>query len=265
LVGRYSGQGNAAVIVEGTVNGAARKFTYKVKFPDDASGNEFIPRLWATRRVGYLLDEIRLHGENTEVRDEVTELARKYSIVTPYTAYLILEDETHRNVPMAMRSLQEFNRDGNARTEAARAWSDFKDVRNGEKAVASARAGSFYRAADAAAPAAANGALASRRALGLSGESSRASAASPADKSKERLVQYSQQAQFVAGKSFFQNDKQWIDSAVQKHLKAKVVRIQFGSAEYFNLVAQKPNALPWLALGRNVQFVLDNTVYDIYE
>ena len=72
-----------------------------MSFPEEASGNEFIPRLWATRRVGYLLDEIRLHGENAELRDEVTDLARKYSIVTPYTAYLILEDETQRNVPMA--------------------------------------------------------------------------------------------------------------------------------------------------------------------
>jgi len=37
----------------------------------------------AARRL--LLDEIRLRGENSELRDEVTELARKYSIVTPYT------------------------------------------------------------------------------------------------------------------------------------------------------------------------------------
>ena len=94
LVGRYSGKGDSAVIVEGTVNGTARKFTYEVKFPGESDENEFIPRLWATRRVGYLLDEIRLHGENAELRDEVTELARKYGIVTPYTAYLILEDES---------------------------------------------------------------------------------------------------------------------------------------------------------------------------
>src|SRR5664279_5983121 len=145
LVGRYSSHGDAAVVVEGTVNGAARKFTYEVSFADDASDSEFIPRLWATRRVGYLLDEIRLHGENAELRDEVTELARKYSIVTPYTAYLILEDETHRNVPMASRSLQVFDADRAARTEAAKAWSDFKDVSDGEKAIGGARSGSFYR------------------------------------------------------------------------------------------------------------------------
>ena len=87
----------------------------------------------------------------------------------------------------------------------------------------------------------------------------------PANQSRERLVQYSQQAQFVGGKSFFQNDQQWTDSAVQNHPSAKLVRIQFGSAEYFDLVAKQPKALPWLALGQNVQFVIDNTIYDIYE
>jgi Ca-activated chloride channel family protein len=265
LVGRYSGKGDAAVIVEGTVNGADRKFTYEVEFPRDASENEFIPRLWATRRVGYLLDEIRLHGENGELRDEVTELARKYSIVTPYTAYLILEDETHRNVPMASRSLQRFDGDRAARTEASKAWGAFKDERDGGNAIGGARLGMAYRSADALAPATVNGALESRRSLGLSAKPGGAGGESLADKSKERLVQYSQQTQFVAGKSFFQNGQQWTDSAVQKQPSAKRVRIQFGSTEYFDLVSKQPKALPWLALGQNVQFVLDNTVYDIYE
>ena len=152
-----------------------------------------------------------------------------------------------------------------ARTEAAQAWSDFKDVSGGEQAIASARYGMAFKSADALAPATANGALESRRALGLPAAPGPAPLASPAAESKERLVEYSQQAQFVAGKSFFQNDQQWIDAAVQKHPDAKRVRIQFGSAEYFDLVAKQPRALPWLALGQNVQFVLDNTVYDIYE
>jgi Ca-activated chloride channel family protein len=265
LVGRYSGKGDAAVIVEGTVNGASRKFTYEVSFPEEASANEFIPRLWATRRVGYLLDEIRLHGENGELRDEVSELARKYSIVTPYTAYLILEDETQRNVPMAQRSLQSFDGDGGARREAEQAWSNFKKESSGGGAVASARYGMAFKSANAAAPAAVNGAIEARRSLGLSDLASSVAEPSSADRSKDRLVQYAQQTQFVAGKSFFQNEKQWIDSAVQKQSNAKRVRIQFGSADYFDLVARTPEALPWLALGQNVQFVLNNMIYDIYE
>jgi len=166
---------------------------------------------------------------------------------------------------MPMRSLQSFDGDRGARTEAAQAWSEFKGERGGEKGVAGARYGLALRAADAAAPAAASGALESRRALGLAGVPSGVPPASPTDKSKERLVQYSQQGQFIAGKSFFQNGQQWTDSAVQKQTNSKRVRIQFGSAEYFDLVARQPKALPWLALGQNVQFVLNNTVYDIYE
>ena len=53
----------------------------------------------------YLLDEIRLRGESRELKDEVTELARKYSIVTPYTAYLIQEDETRRGIAQNARTM----------------------------------------------------------------------------------------------------------------------------------------------------------------
>jgi Ca-activated chloride channel homolog len=265
LVGRYSGKGDSAVIVQGSVNGAERKFTYEVKFPAESDECDFIPRLWATRRVGYLLDEIRLHGENSELRDEVTELARKYCIVTPYTAYLILEDETQRNVPVRMRSLQNFEADGMARQQARAAWNDFKQERDGDRAVGGARYGLALKDAVAAAPAASSGALESRRALGLPTAPASVSEASSTDRSKEKLVQYSQQAQFVAGKNFFQNDKQWVDSAVQKHPKATQVRIQFGSPEYFQLIAKQAEVLPWLALGQNVQFIFNNTLYDIYE
>ena len=264
LAGRYTGNGDSAIILEGAVNGVAKKFTYEVKFPEDAAENDFIPRLWATRRVGYLLDEIRLHGENSELRDEVTELARKYGIVTPYTAYLILEDETRRNVPAAVRFYRDFDQDHSARREAAKAWDDFKTQRDGAEAVGGARYGLALKSADAAAPAAVAGALESKRALGLSTSPGNASAplASP---DKARLLQYSQQPTFVAGKTFFQNDQQWIDSAVQKYPNAKRVRIQFASSEYFDLIAKNPKALPWLAIGQNVQFVLENTIYEIYE
>lgn len=265
LVGRYSGRGDAAVVVQGTVNGASKEFTSEVSFAGEKTENEFIPRLWATRRVGYLLDEIRLHGENSELRDEVTELARKYGIVTPYTAYLILEDETQRNVPMPMRSLQSFDADGAARREAAQAWEDYKRDRSGARAVSSARYGLALKDAVAAAPAATAGALESRKALGLSSVSGTMPPASPVARDKERLVQYSQQTQFVGGKNFFQNENLWIDSAVQKHQTAKRVRIQFGSTDYFELAAKHAETLPWLALGQNIQFVLNNTVYEICE
>jgi hypothetical protein len=131
--------------------------------------------------------------------------------------------------------------------------------------------------APAAAPATAASSFESSRALGIGGggRGGRSGGAggmggysggsiSASDAGKERLVQYAQQTQFVAGKNFFQNNKQWIDSEVQKYPNAKHVRIQFGSPEYFDLLAKNPKALPWVALGQDLQFVLDNTVYEIF-
>lgn len=54
--------------------------------------HDFVPKLWATRKVGYLLSEIRTKGEVPELKDEVVRLARKYGLVTPYTSYLAVDD-----------------------------------------------------------------------------------------------------------------------------------------------------------------------------
>lgn len=263
LVGRYSGQGDSAVILEGTVNGMARKFTYEVSFSGESAKHEFIPRLWATRRVGYLLDEIRLHGENTELRDEVTELARQYGIVTPYTAYLIVEDEARRNVPTAMQSLPQLQEDRAAREVAADNWSSFRREQAGDRAVAGARYGLALKSAAAPSSAALDSAVEANRALGITALPPITSA--PAPDSKVRLAQYSQQGQFIAGKNFFQNGPQWVDAAAQKLQNAQKQRIQFNSSEYFAFAAKNPKALPWLALGQNVQFVLNDTLYEVYE
>ena len=74
-----------------------------------------------------------------------------------------------------------------------------------------------------------------------------------------------QAAQFAGGKTFYAKNGQWMDSEVQKNDKAKKVRLQFGSPEYFDLIRKNPKAVNWLSLGQNVQFVLDGTVYEVYE
>jgi Ca-activated chloride channel family protein len=272
LVGRYSGNGDSAIVLEGKVNGTTRKFTYEVNFPRSEDEHEFVPRLWATRRVGYLLDEIRLHGENSELREEVTELARKYGIVTPYTAYLIVEDEEKRNVPLAMQSLPRLRDDTAARREATLNWDSFKVEKDGGKAVAGARYGDVLKQAAAPSLAAENGSLEASRALGVDARyqfSGRGGGATPAttapsSDSKERLVQFSEQGRFVRGKNFYQNNSQWVDADAQKFQNAKRQRIEFNSSEYFDFAAKEKRALPYLALGDNVQFVLDETVYEIY-
>ena len=119
VFGRYTGDGAGSVKLSGTLNGKPVEFAEDVRFTADNTDRDFIPHMWATRRVGWLLDEIRLHGESSELKDEVVTLARQYGIVTPYTAYLIMEDENRRGVPELSRSFHEMEKDAVA-TDAAK-------------------------------------------------------------------------------------------------------------------------------------------------
>jgi len=255
VAGRYSGAGDVEAKLTGNVGGREQTFTYKLHFDDRKTTDDYVPRLWATRRVGFLLDEIRIHGETAELRDETTELARKYGIVTPYTAYLIVEDEDRRRVPMADRSMQSMSTDVSTRGEVAKAWTAFKDKKEGEDGVANARSQNAFKFAQQAPASIAPGSFESLR-----GFAAAAPAGTPA---AARLSEYTQQSRFVNGRAFFQNGNQWIDSGAQN--AAKRQRIQFNSEEYFNLLTKHPEAGPWLALGQNVVLKLDDTVYEIAE
>jgi Ca-activated chloride channel family protein len=96
IFGRYSGNGSSHITLNGTVKGERRAFTINTDFATDNDEYNFLPPLWASRRIGYLLDQIRLNGEDKELVDEITQLAREHGIVTPYTSYLIMEDEEIR-------------------------------------------------------------------------------------------------------------------------------------------------------------------------
>lgn len=91
LTGRYSGAGAAKVRVTGDVNGRAVAYDYSLTFGSGGK-DPSIARLWAVRKAGYLIDQIRLNGESKELKDEVVRLGVKYGIVTPYTSYLVVED-----------------------------------------------------------------------------------------------------------------------------------------------------------------------------
>ncbi|MBI3243705.1 MAG: VWA domain-containing protein [Chloroflexi bacterium] len=93
LVGRYRDGGDTTITLKGNVNGETRAFEYgRLRFRD-SGGDDFIPRLWATRKIGYLLNQIRLKGENEEWVKTIVNLSVRYGIVTPYTSYLITEDD----------------------------------------------------------------------------------------------------------------------------------------------------------------------------
>jgi len=92
LTGRYRDGGPSLITLTGEVDGEQRKFVYE-GYLRAAGGDDFIPRLWATRKIGHLLTQIRLHGEREEWVDAVVELSVRYGIITPYTSFLIDEED----------------------------------------------------------------------------------------------------------------------------------------------------------------------------
>jgi len=255
VFGRYTGSGDAAITLEGAVNGARRTFTYEKSFAARAEDNAFIPRLWATRRVGYLLDQIRLNGDNKEVRDEVTALARQYGIVTPYTAYLIVEDESRRNIPVARRTLQTIDGDTFVRKESSRMFAEVNAAKSGHAAVGGAQA--FDSLKRAAAPSAAMDA-------NLSAQRGQIGPAKDGGERVQAAIQ-NQQTRNLAGRTFYQNGAQWVDSAVQQRQNARRVQVKFNTDEYFALMKRHVNASQWMSVGRNVQLVLDDTIYEVVD
>ena len=59
----------------------------------EAGQDQALARLWATRKIGYLLNQVRLYGENEEWISAIVDLSIRYGIVTPYTSYLITEED----------------------------------------------------------------------------------------------------------------------------------------------------------------------------
>jgi len=84
VVGRYRQSGPRAVTLRGKLGAELVSYVYEGAFGDEAR-HEFLPRLWAVRKVGFLLEEIRRNGEKAELVTEVKRLATRHGIVTPYT------------------------------------------------------------------------------------------------------------------------------------------------------------------------------------
>jgi Ca-activated chloride channel family protein len=104
VIGRYSGHGHTAIKLTGMVGSEKREFIYEVTFPEKTdSGKDFVEPLWARRKVGYLLDQIRANGEQKELVEEVTTIAKRYGIATPYTSYLVVPDGPMPVVPPTHR------------------------------------------------------------------------------------------------------------------------------------------------------------------
>ena len=123
---KHDGLRRATLVIKGTYQGRRRAFEYNVTLC--AGGKDmryvFVEKIWAVRRVGYLMDQIQLHGKSKEVLDELIRLSKTYGIMTPYTSFLA-DETTALHRPAAVREKAggkaEFLANGLSREEAQRA------------------------------------------------------------------------------------------------------------------------------------------------
>ena len=93
VLGKYTGHGRTKVKLEGTLGKEKRVYEYEVDFPEKTGKErDMVEVIWARRKIGFLLDQIRAGGENKELVQSVMSLAKKYGIATPYTSYLIVPE-----------------------------------------------------------------------------------------------------------------------------------------------------------------------------
>lgn len=230
LTGRYRDGGPATITLSGDVNGQEQSFVFEDNFFRNSGGEEFIPRLWATRAVGYLLTQIRLHGENPELVQSVVDLSIRYGIITPYTSYLIEEDDIFTQTGRDMigeESMMEFA----APAEASGGQAVEKAVEEAEMASADAP-------------------LAEPQATMITSDGS------------VRMV--SEVVQSIGSKTFVLRDNLWIDTTFDADLYSPQ-QVGFASDSYFDLISAAPELGQYLAIGPRVVVVFGETAYEIVE
>ncbi len=138
VLGKHRGDGPVSIHLKGKVGRAEKTFVLENQQPGRDEASSFLPRLWATRRIGYLLEAIRMQGEEKELVDEVKNLGLKYGIVTPYTSFLVTEDERQTiaaAAPAAQEALAARKTTGAGAVKAAQVSQKFKDLDQASEVV----------------------------------------------------------------------------------------------------------------------------------
>lgn len=245
VIGRYrnaSDLQNLRIMLKGKMGRETRSFAFEnVDFPLRNQENDFLPRLWANRRVGWLMEQIRNNGEQKELRDEIVDLGTRYGIVTPYTSYLALES----GQPVVP------GRDGNVITGG-----------NTVTDTTVSRRDPFSRPA-ASAPAADMAAKSGAGAVRASKDVRQRQESITLSEEKEDSKLSTAVAKRVSGKTFYKQGEVWTDAEFKADARLPEVALTFGSDAYFDLLKREPGLAKYFALGEAVVVVYNGHVYRI--
>ena len=257
IIGRYKDAGKTSLVLSGRMGEDKKTYEYEVDFPEQSESGDFLPRLWAIRRVGYLMDEIRKNGENEELKDEIVRLGKKYAIATPYTSLLVQEDEiASLRLAIEGRPVSMPQRGGDAYQMGV--MNRAEGVAAGRGGAAGAPVSSFESAAAITAPSEALRAKSGALAVDMARHTR-------VMKESERFSKDLASAEMreVAGRTFLLRDGVWTDSEYDG--KAETVKITYGSDAYFDLLGKGGDIGKFLALGTKVIFRFEGKWYHVVE
>ena len=235
LLGLYQGEAPLRVKINGNYLGTPRSFEFKFNVDTATTRNAYVPRLWANRKIAYLIDQIRQMGADRTMRpaadprfkelvDEIVRLSTKFGILTEYTAFLATEEQMARGINgRNMEALQSINDNAVNVRSGIGGVSQSVNIAEAKKQTSVNRSNLYY------------------------------------DQQMKRVEITS--VQQIADRTFFRRNNQWVDAQLMssdKAIKADM-EIEFGSAAFDKFVAQlvKEGRQGILALGSDTLLLLD--------
>ncbi len=257
LAGRYTKSGRTTVRLSGKVGDERRTYEFSADLGDPGANSsyDFVERLWAVRRVGDIIDQIDLRGQNKELTDELVELSKKYGILTPYTSFLADErvglHDRVANLGRAQDNLRRLSELGGASGVGQRgAKGDYANAQQaGQGFVAS-------KATPAGAGRATGGGMGG---MGLSGY--RFATLAKDMEGRDQLVAT---VRNQGGRTFFFKEGNWVDASVTPEEEKKAIKIEQFTEPFFELARrQKPADNQFLGFDEPVILKLEGKVYRI--
>jgi Ca-activated chloride channel family protein len=265
LIGRYRNAGdlkNVRLRLAGKTNRESRSFAYEnLRFPANSDDNDFLPRLWATRRVGWLMDQIRTNGEQKELRDEIVDLGTRYGIVTPYTSYLALESGRDDDNVLQIAPGQIVRRRAQARNTAGGAAGGNATV---DMSTMSPPPMPMATPIPMRPEEAKNAPSAAPKATGAGAVRESVAVTKMKDADRAENEGRSAAVKNVNGKTFYLREGDvWTDSEFKPEAKLPETSVAFGSDAYFDLIKGRPKLADYFALGERVVVVFNGRVYRV--
>ncbi|MFH1842875.1 MAG: VIT domain-containing protein [bacterium] len=228
VTGRYRNSGRTDITLTGQAGGRSHRFELRQTVAKDDRSHDFIPQLWANRKIAFLLGEIRLNGQTQELVAEIVRLSKQYGIITEYTSFLVEEPTMVFAPDYAEVAEMAFGLENSDRLAATTGGSAVNQSLNLKS-----------KGAAMSAPA--------------------ANAQSYFDERGDEVV--IKQVYNIANRTFFQQDKGWYENTYSDDME--VLNIRNYSRAQFQLLDRDPSLGKLMSLGDEVLLLINGNAVKI--